>query len=1240
MAESPYKGLMPYSEEDAAFFFGRESEQKIIIANLLAWRLTVLYGKSGVGKSSVLRAGVSHALQRSAVKSISESGKPEHVVVVFSSWRDDPLVGLKKRVEDSVCRTLSVDKIVDDLSSASLVETLKKCTKHIDGNLLIILDQFEDYFLYQRQDMHADSFAAEFPRAVNHLDLRVNFLISIREDALAKLDHFKGYIPNLFDNYLRIKHLNSTSARAAVEEPIEHYNRLQGESGRQVTIESELVDEVLQQVQAGRVRASDVASGVLETDIIHLPGEDKIETPYLQLVLVRLWNEEKREGSEVLRVKTLKRLGGAERIVQTHLDNVLTRLSDTEQETAARVFYHLVTPSGTKIAHSLSDLSDFADTDPEQLGQLLEKLAEPEIRILRPIASPPETVSSVRYEIFHDVLAAAILKWRTQYTQAREKAQTDKLIAKERRRVANLKWGVAGLSVLIILVLALSAYIIYQQESLIKEKEKVQDLLNTDMAKNTLSHVERRLVQGKKDDVTALLARQAYLFLKDTDNSAVLRDVTYALREVLDASNFCHTLPKQEDTNYFDLAISPDGNQLVTVSNSKNKAILLWDLNNLGSEPETVSAENMGVVLSAKFNPDGSILASAGTDFKIRLWNLKDLSASPMILEGHEKTVNAVAFSPDGSKLASASEDETIRLWDLKANDPGGTCKILEGHTDWVNSVAFSPDGLLLASASDDETIVLWDLEDPNHAHKVVKTYEGENGHNKEVREVAFSPDGFWLASASNDKTIRLWNLEANDPWATFESVKGHNDWVNSGAFGPDGFALASSGTDETVRLDSKVFNRHEDPVNSVAFSPDGSTLASASNDEKVLLYDLKSEDPNSAPVFLIGHNSCVNSIAFSSDGKTLVSVADDGMARIWPLDKPKTEWEFLKGDPGQIYTVTISPNWLASGGTNKKVRLWNLANLGSEPIEPIVFKGHEGHVKAVAFNPDETILASAGDDKKIHLWDLTRNNPAADPHILEGHKGAIFSLAFSPDGSILASASADKTIRLWVNPDHGSDPTVVKTLEGHKEVVSAVAFSPDGSKLASASYDKTIRLWHLKAKDPETNFEELTGHDDWVNSVAFSPDGNMLASAGDDNNIRLWDLTGAKPTDKRVFRGHQSAITSVAFHPDGKTLASASNDMTIRLWDLTEESSTSLILNKYNDPVRSVAFAPDGRFLAAASEEIERNIGIWIPTSVVLAETSVVLAEKVCERVRRNLNSEERQYFLKDENFRPICQK
>ncbi len=88
---NPYKGLMPYTEKDAPFFFGREGEWEIIADNLLATRLTLLYGASGIGKSSLLRAGVAYHLMRDAKKNLAEYGTPKFAVVVFNSWQDDPL---------------------------------------------------------------------------------------------------------------------------------------------------------------------------------------------------------------------------------------------------------------------------------------------------------------------------------------------------------------------------------------------------------------------------------------------------------------------------------------------------------------------------------------------------------------------------------------------------------------------------------------------------------------------------------------------------------------------------------------------------------------------------------------------------------------------------------------------------------------------------------------------------------------------------------------------------------------------------------------------------------------------------------------------------------------------------------------------------------------------------------------------------------------------------------------------
>lgn len=440
--DCPYKGLMPYSEEDAPFFFGRDAEKEIISANLDAARLTLLYGPSGVGKSSVLRAGVSHDLREISDENLKRRGEADFAVVMFDSWRDDPITGLINRVRDSVAFALDVRELEPIQSSGRLVESLEAWTTRLGGDLLIVLDQFEEYFLYHAEEDGEGTFAVEFPHAVSRSDLRVSFLISIRDDSLAKLDRFKGRIPCLFDNYLRMEHLGLEAAKDAIEKPIERYNDLRGQAEQAMGIEPELVDAVLKQIRAGQVSLGEGGKGVIKTDTRVGPDKVQIETPYLQLVMTRLWEEEKRKGSNSLRRRTLDHLGGAESMVRTHVGNVMNALPHTDQEIAARLFYHLITPGGTKLAHTLTDLAQFAKLPETQLKRLLDMLSRPTTRILRPIAPPPGKPKTLRYEVFHDVLALAILDWRGRYIQAQEHqrlAEQSKLEQQEEKRRRQLE---------------------------------------------------------------------------------------------------------------------------------------------------------------------------------------------------------------------------------------------------------------------------------------------------------------------------------------------------------------------------------------------------------------------------------------------------------------------------------------------------------------------------------------------------------------------------------------------------------------------------------------------------------------------------------------------------------------------------------------------------------------------------------------------------------------------------------
>ncbi|MCI0400492.1 MAG: patatin-like phospholipase family protein [Gammaproteobacteria bacterium] len=399
---SPYKGLPPFDVEDAQYFFGRERDSRLIAADLFAAPLTVLYGASGVGKSSVLRAGV--------VPLLAE--RTNLLIVLFSGWQSDPLPGFKRAVAEAIFSTLPLDdpdhlRYRDDISeieSQPLKEYLKKCAKIVGRRLMIILDQFEEYFLYHPQD---DEFGRQFPAATAIGDVSVSFLLSMREEAVARLDRFEGRLPTLFDNYRRIDHLDGSAGRAAIEKPIEQYNRLHDSIYQPIKIEPGLVEAVLEQIKVGQVKLEQLSHGFTTGGTATV----RIETPYLQLVMDRLWRAAMDDRPRDLRLDTFKRLGYAARIIRGHLEDATSNLTFQERGLASNIFRYLVTPSGSKIALTVGDLAYFTGIDESPIRTVLEKLCNSSARLLRPVAPLHSGQRDTGYEIFHDALAPAIRDW-------------------------------------------------------------------------------------------------------------------------------------------------------------------------------------------------------------------------------------------------------------------------------------------------------------------------------------------------------------------------------------------------------------------------------------------------------------------------------------------------------------------------------------------------------------------------------------------------------------------------------------------------------------------------------------------------------------------------------------------------------------------------------------------------------------------------------------------------------------
>lgn len=233
------------------------------------------------------------------------------------------------------------------------------------------------------------------------------------------------------------------------------------------------------------------------------------------------------------------------------------------------------------------------------------------------------------------------------------------------------------------------------------------------------------------------------------------------------------------------VAFAPRGDGLLAIAGRGGRGIELWkpdregtapgapsrrvrflrDDNGRPVPPSTVVGRFSGYRLHEGFgghtdgvealavSPASGLLATAGLDGTVRLWDLAVGTPAAGPLSGHEGPVRAIAFSPDGRRIASGGADGTVRLWDALAAAPTG--RPLTGHTGPVRCVAFSPDGQLVASAGDDATVRCWSPA------AGLPLGEPLTGHHGPVTGVSFAPDGGLLSTTGTDRTLRLWPIPA-----------------------------------------------------------------------------------------------------------------------------------------------------------------------------------------------------------------------------------------------------------------------------------------------------------------------------------------------------------------------------------------------------------------------------------------------------------------------------------------------
>jgi WD40 repeat protein len=437
------------------------------------------------------------------------------------------------------------------------------------------------------------------------------------------------------------------------------------------------------------------------------------------------------------------------------------------------------------------------------------------------------------------------------------------------------------------------------------------------------------------------------------------------------------------------------------------------------------------------------MVSNAGTGNAVRFFDLATGRPKGEIRAGHDGVVRSAEVSERAGLLATAGDDRTIRLWDVKTLRE---VAVLRGHTDWVYQAVFSPDGHLLASVSSDRTLRLWDVATRREL-KIIR------GHEDEVQDVDFSPDGKLLVTGSHDRTARVWRVA--DLLAP-DILTGHTGWIFAVAISPDGQRVATASRDRTVRLwhtrdgSALALRGHEDQILAVAFSPDGKTLASGGDDGTLRLWDTQTGSELKLIRNGAGRFQGIRSIAFSPDGSRLAIGANDDEAKLRDSASGELLRSFI-GHQNHVLSVVFSPDGsrLLTGSADRTARLWDAAS--GRLLATL--RGHADWVWSAKFSPDGKTIATGSRDRTVKLWDATTLRERAT---LRGHTDEIFSVAFTPDGARLATASNDQTIKLW----NLATLQEVLTLRDHTEQVWSVAFSADGRTLVSGSWDDTARIF------------------------------------------------------------------------------------------------------------------------------------------------------------------------------------
>ncbi|MEV6948947.1 hypothetical protein AB0N07_44960 [Streptomyces sp. NPDC051172] len=1090
---SPYRGLARFEPDDRHVFFGRDRMVDEVGHLVCEHRFAVLFGPSGSGKSSLLRAGLVPRLQ----EEIQARGCPAALRILTPGATPATTYGrLLGPAED-------------------------------EPESWVVVDQFEEVFTLCRDPQERARFV-DLLLAARAPDSRLRVLLAVRADFYARCAEHRGLADALRGAGLLLGPMTADELREAVTGPAQAagcrversltarlVDEVQGEPGGLPMLSHVLLETWRRRrgrmltlagyEAAGGVRGAIAATaeqvygglspaqaGAARRVLLRMvePGQG---TPDTRRPLTRAELEEWADADVRVVVERLTRarlLTADEDGVQLAHEALITcwpRLHGWIEEDRERLRHHrmLADAARTWLEH---------ERDPGYLYRG-NRLAHTEELFPDPAADLALTVPE------RDFLSAAL------DTRAAEHRAATRISRRHRILTGSLSAVLA-----VALLTALAVWQAYDDNQRRRTQEAARQVADVADALRTT------------DPRTALLLGAAAWRVAELPETR-----RALLGSLAQQETDTFTDPAPGDTDW----LSVPGRTLLSAA---DRTWRTWDV---GTHRRTGSGRLPGgMVLGA--SPDLRVLVINGHD-GIRLWDtatghwtggdgplptdtdvsfprddrtflvtegdrmrLRSVTDGRVLFEAPASGITVTALSADGRRAAGCSGGQAPQLWDIPGRRalPGDWQKDRLCNAD-ANTTVLALGTQRLAAATDNELRV-WDTGTGKRIADIA-----DDG----VDHASFSPDGAFLATADREE-IRVWRPAAPDGPVFRHSLNNqrpHGDL----AWDPDGRTLRylEGSTVHTLDLGPAVTPAwRAAPLDAVGSSPDGRTYATAERSGDRYLFRLRAtaddrllstlppvnvpvaRDPDPAipvdPLPLLAFSPDGTALAYgvSAPGREVVSQS----FTVWDIARHRVRSTMiLRGDP--VVKTALGP-----GG-----RTWYAARSSLRP----------------------------GGDLYGEVWDTAARRRTA---VLPGMVG--IHLAVRPDGGLLVGDG-----RIAGLPS--AKVTSRDLVQG--EQVGAMGFSADGSLLAVGDQMGRVALWDRTASRRAGVLrnvfpEPLGDRPEAVNALAVSPDGRTLAVGGDGGSLQLWDVATRQPLGTPLTTPGDG-IESLAFSPDGTTLYAAS---------------------------------------------------------------------------------------------------